>query len=139
MKKQKLFDRLKDGLHEAAAIDRGEATAGRVWVVNRRPDGTVERRQVDPADHRCERAAATTAAAPPPENEALVARGKLGLSQDRFARLLGISAGTLRGWEQGRRRPSGAARLLLRVAARHPKAILACVEAPEADATKMAP
>lgn len=123
--KEKLSTRLQEGLRESAAIDRGEATAGRVWVVNRRPDGTVERRQVDPEEHRRARAAVTAA-----ENEALAARGKLGLSQDRFAELLGISAGTLRGWEQGRRRPSGAARLLLRVAARHPEAVLACVETP---------
>ncbi len=51
-------------------------------------------------------------------------RKQFNLSQDKFSRLLGISVGTLRNWEQGRRRPEGAARVLLRVAAKHPEAIL---------------
>ena len=51
-------------------------------------------------------------------------RKQYGLSQEKFAILLGISVSTLRNWEQGRRRPEGAARVLLRVAARHPEAIL---------------
>ena len=51
-------------------------------------------------------------------------RKKYGLSQDKFAKLLGISVGTLRNWEQGRRKPEGPARVLLRVAAKHPKAVL---------------
>ncbi len=46
------------------------------------------------------------------------------LSQDKFAALLGVSVKTLHNWEQGRRRPSGAARVLLRVAARHPELVL---------------
>jgi putative transcriptional regulator len=46
------------------------------------------------------------------------------LSQDQFAAMLGISPGTLRNWEQGRRTPEGPARVLLQVAARHPEAIL---------------
>jgi len=47
-----------------------------------------------------------------------------GLSQDQFAAMLGISLGTLRNWEQGRRTPEGPARVLLQVAANHPEAIL---------------
>lgn len=47
-----------------------------------------------------------------------------GLSQARFAQLLGVSARTLQEWEQGRRSPSGAARTLLLIAARNPKALL---------------
>ncbi len=35
-----------------------------------------------------------------------------------------ISAGTLRGWEQKRRKPEGPARVLLQIAARHPKVLL---------------
>jgi len=46
------------------------------------------------------------------------------LSQDQFAAMLGISLGTLRNWEQGRRVPEGPARVLLQVAASHPEAIL---------------
>jgi putative transcriptional regulator len=51
-------------------------------------------------------------------------RAKLRLSQEEFSAAFGISKGTLRNWEQGRRKPSGAARVLLRVADRHPKAVL---------------
>src|SRR4029453_18947216 len=43
-------------------------------------------------------------------------RRKANLSQERFADLLGISAGTLRNWEQGRREPDGPAQRLLQVA-----------------------
>ena len=45
------------------------------------------------------------------------------LSQREFAALLGISIKTLQNWEQGRRTPHGAARILLQVAAKHPKAV----------------
>jgi putative transcriptional regulator len=45
------------------------------------------------------------------------------LSQGEFAALLGISVGTLRNWEQGRRMPEGPARVLLQVAAKHPEAV----------------
>ena len=51
-------------------------------------------------------------------------REKTGLSQSRFAELLGVSTRTLQDWEQGRRAPSGAARTLLLVAARNPRALL---------------
>ena len=56
-------------------------------------------------------------------------RAKLRLSQPAFASAFGISTGTLRNWEQGRRQPSGAARVLLRVADRHPEAVLEAVAA----------
>ncbi len=52
------------------------------------------------------------------------ARAKVGLSQQEFARLLGVSARTLQDWEQGRREPTGAAKTLLRVAAAHPEVLL---------------
>ncbi len=47
-----------------------------------------------------------------------------GLSQRKFAQLLGVSVRTLQEWEQGRRAPSGAARTLLRIAAKNPRAVL---------------
>lgn len=49
------------------------------------------------------------------------ARVMSGLSQTRFAALLGVSVRTLQEWEQGRRQPSGAARTLFKVAERHPE------------------
>ena len=51
-------------------------------------------------------------------------RGKTGLSQAKFAALLGVSVRTLQDWEQGRRVPSGAARTLILVADRHPGVLL---------------
>ncbi|HTA29220.1 MAG TPA: NadS family protein [Candidatus Cybelea sp.] len=57
-------------------------------------------------------------------NEVTNVRAKLGLSQNKFAALLGISSATLKNWEQGRRQPTGAAKVLLRIAKQHPKIIL---------------
>jgi putative transcriptional regulator len=53
------------------------------------------------------------------------ARASVGLSQQEFAQLLGVSARTLQDWEQGRREPTGAARTLLKVAVKHPKLLRA--------------
>jgi putative transcriptional regulator len=50
-------------------------------------------------------------------------RERTGLSQPRFAELLGVSVRTLQEWEQGRRAPSGAARTLLMIAAKNPRAL----------------
>ena len=52
------------------------------------------------------------------------ARVKLGLTQDAFARLLETPLGTIRGWEQARRKPPPCAMLLMRVAVDHPEAII---------------
>jgi putative transcriptional regulator len=51
-------------------------------------------------------------------------REKTGLSQARFAQLLGVSVRTLQDWEQGRRAPSGAAKTLLMIAEKNPRALL---------------
>lgn len=58
------------------------------------------------------------------EPDVRAVREGYGLSQSKFAALMGISAATLRNWEQGRRKPEGSARVLLRVVARNPKAVL---------------
>lgn len=50
-------------------------------------------------------------------------RASAGLSQKRFAELMGVSPRTLQQWEQGRREPAGAARTLLRVAEQHPEVL----------------
>ena len=46
------------------------------------------------------------------------------LTQAQFAAMLGISVRTLRNWEQGRRVPEGPAMVLLRLADKHPEAVL---------------
>jgi putative transcriptional regulator len=48
------------------------------------------------------------------------ARQKTGLSQSRFAELLGVSVRTLQDWEQGRRKPSRAAISLIQIAKQRP-------------------
>ena len=52
-----------------------------------------------------------------------VVRSRLDLTQEEFAKLLGVPVGTLRNWEQGIREPVGAAKTLLRIAAKHPKIV----------------
>ena len=74
-------------------------------------DGTVEQDEIIPAPEVSVRAARA-------------ARAATGLSQAEFAKLLGVSVRTLQEWEQGRRAPSGAAATLLRIAARHPAALM---------------
>lgn len=49
------------------------------------------------------------------EPEARAVREKTGLSQRQFAVLIGVSKRTLENWEQGRRKPTGPARALLKV------------------------
>ena len=51
-------------------------------------------------------------------------RESTGLSQSSFAQLLGVSVQTLQEWEQGRGAPSGAARTLLLIASKNPRALL---------------
>jgi putative transcriptional regulator len=51
-------------------------------------------------------------------------RARLDLSQSEFAFLIGVSVATLRNWEQGRRRPEGPARALLKVVEERPDAVL---------------
>ncbi|MBS0212069.1 MAG: helix-turn-helix domain-containing protein [Proteobacteria bacterium] len=80
---------------------------GRIRRRVTRNDGTVERDEVIPAGRIAIAAA----------------RAGTGLSQAQFAALLGVSIRTLQDWEQGRREPSGAARTLLRIAAKHPRIV----------------
>jgi putative transcriptional regulator len=50
-------------------------------------------------------------------------RRKTGLSQQAFSTRIGVSTGTLRNWEQGRRQPEGPARVLLALLARNPRLV----------------
>ena len=110
--------RLIQQIHrEIAAVQTGKIAPARVWDV--RPDGKggCTRRALNPkAFQRAQKVA---------WDKGIVAtRQKLGLSQTKFAQLLGISVRTLHHWEQGTRSPSGAARVLLRIAALNPKVVL---------------
>lgn len=74
-------------------------------------DGTVEKDEIIPASA-----------------SAQVARAGTGLSQAQFAKLIGVSLRTLQEWEQGRKRPSGPASVLLRIVARDPRVVGALSE-----------
>ena len=50
-----------------------------------------------------------------------VIRSRLELSQSAFAALMGVSLRTVQDWEQGRRKPSGPAKALLRIAEQNPE------------------
>lgn len=71
-------------------------------------DGTVEKEEIIPASASVQ-----------------VARAGTGLSQAQFAKLIGVSLRTLQEWEQGRKRPSGPASVLLRIVARDPRVVAA--------------
>ena len=56
-------------------------------------------------------------------------RNKLHKSQSEFALMIGVSLSTLQNWEQGRRKPDGPARALLKVASENPEAVSKALEA----------
>ncbi len=111
--------RLLNQIHgEVAEVERGTAKPARVWELVPNGRGGFERRAMDAERFRQNRADAWN------QKQAVTAREKLHMTQEEFARLLGISVRTLHQWEQGRRKPSGAARVLLRVASLNPDAVL---------------
>jgi DNA-binding transcriptional regulator YiaG len=81
------------------------------------PDGSILRQVTDQAGNVTEDTISVE------QRLSLDARTQLEMSQQQFAAMLGISVRTLHDWEQGRREPSGAARTLLKIAARHPEVV----------------
>ena len=63
----------------------------------------------------------------PPEIRTV--RKELNVSQSEFALMIGVSVRTLQNWEQGRRKPEGPAKALLRIASRNPRAVLDALHA----------
>ena len=55
-----------------------------------------------------------------PEPDVVAIRSTTGLSQPAFAKSIGVPLGTLKNWEQGRRRPRGSARVLLALIEKRP-------------------
>ena len=80
------------------------------------PDGSV-RRTVVLADGTLERQEVLEG----PQWQLLAARSASGMSQTQFAQAAGVSVRTLQEWEQGRKKPSGAAQSLLKLVSRHPE------------------
>src|SRR5437588_9686794 len=60
----------------------------------------------------------------PEDVDVVAVRRGLGLSQAAFARTFGLDVTAIHAWEQGRRRPDRAARVLLAVIAKEPQAVL---------------
>jgi putative transcriptional regulator len=85
-------------------------------VASVRQAGAIRRGELEPS-----RAAEFA----PPDVKAI--RQRLGKSQSEFALMIGVSVSTLQNWEQGRRRPEGPARALLKVAAQNPEAVAAAL------------
>ncbi len=87
------FERIMEGLNEAMAFAKGEDTGAIVHV--------VEVPMIDVAK----------------------IRAQTGLSQSQFAKSIGVAKGTLLNWEQGRRQPSGPAKVLIAMIARRPSVV----------------
>lgn len=94
-----VFEGIMEGLEDAIAYAKGDTSRGK-------------------ASHH-----------PATRLDVVAVRHKTGLSQAKFADTFGVSKATLVKWEQGQRRPTGAARVLLRVIDRDPTAVLAAVAA----------
>lgn len=102
---------------EIAALRRGALKPLRAWKVERLPDGTIRRT----AMHETK---APATKVPSAKKLAGEAREALKITQKDFATLIGVSVRTLHQWEQGRRKPTGAALALLRIARSSPRAVL---------------
>ena len=59
-----------------------------------------------------------------PDPDVKAIRERTGLSQTRFAYLIGVKPKTLQNWEQHRVRPAGPARALLKIVEANPNALL---------------
>ena len=60
-------------------------------------------------------------------------REELGFSQTEFARVLRVSVGTIRNWEQNRRQPTGPARVLLTIVQQQPDVLKLVVTKPQVE------
>ncbi|HUN73366.1 MAG TPA: helix-turn-helix domain-containing protein [Steroidobacteraceae bacterium] len=91
-----------------------------------RQKATTERRQYGKPDAENPAWSKRDVARAKPFNVALKewrARRTGGLTQEKLAAIMGVSVRTLQGWEQGRRKPSGAARALLAIARARPEVL----------------
>ncbi len=100
------------------ALMKGERAPSRVFRIVQNSDGSFSRVAVNPESQR-RRTAKTWEA----KSEVAKVRQSLGLTQEDFAGLLGIGLSTLRSWEQNKREPSGAARMLITIALKHPEVL----------------
>jgi len=97
---------------------QGSKAPSRAWKLTRKKDGSWARTSVATERIKVKNKAAFD------RRELSQAREALGLSQSKFAHVLGVSVDTLQNWEQGRRKPTGAARVLLKIAAINPGVVM---------------
>jgi putative transcriptional regulator len=96
--KAEVFAALLEAVGQANAIERHQLAPARVEQVGKRKDtGALDVVEI---------------------------RESLQLSQVQFAKAIGTSARTIQNWEQGHRRPTGPARMLLKIARDDPAAVL---------------
>ncbi len=112
MKKTKLGQELLTGMEEIIAHQEGKLTLRTSELEMLTPPPNISAKDV-----------------------AKIRSQNLHMSQGAFAKLLGISVRVLQSWEQGDKKPSGAARRLLQVAARDPQALLAAATLRKAKAS----
>ena len=118
-----LFNDLIGSIREAGAIRRGERLPSRRF----RYEGSilVEIEEAGQITWRIEEAIEDLSAILVDGHiDARALRTALRQTPEAMATLLGVSLGTWRGWEQQRRSPRGPARMLLLLAAQHPRALL---------------
>ncbi|MDE2403823.1 MAG: helix-turn-helix domain-containing protein [Sphingomonadales bacterium] len=94
------YESIKQGLEEAIAFARGEAAGAMVHQVA------------------------------VPEVDVAAIRASTGLSQGAFAKSIGVAKGTLLNWEQGRRRPTGPAQVLLAMISQRPSLVRELLDSP---------
>lgn len=100
------------------SLARGERAPSRVFRIEKQADSTFSRVAVNPETQRRKSAKAWEA-----KSEVAKVRQSLDLTQEAFADLLGVGLSTLRSWEQNKRQPSGAARMLISIAIKHPEVL----------------
>ena len=98
-----------------AELSSGQIRPARAYVTEKRTDGSVVVREVDPECARKNRERIYNET-----NDVARVRQKTGMSQREFAVFLGISVRTLQSWERNASKPSGAAVTLLRIVEARP-------------------
>jgi len=108
---------LKAMISEKEALETGRLTPAGVTEVTFDTRGKPVLTEHDPVAWQHAQAAAHA-------EKVAAARRRLQLTQDEFSTLLGVSRRTIENWEQGRRTPTGAARVLIALAGEHPRIVL---------------
>lgn len=133
-----LFNELLSSIEEAGAIRRGEKPAARTMryvghvLVEITEYGECTWSLTDAARALSEKMSPGSVALLKPDPKLI--REALNQSQAGFAELLNVSVKTVRNWEQGLRVPRGPGASLLRLAARHPEALLETLQATRGEA-----